>query len=198
MKPRSFKISIIDSSNLSNRNATFCINPWHFERTEPSFISSEPFGSADHTCAARLRFGSSNSEPDLSAVYVCPFCQRGLEEFWPRKKGNLTLVQAWKEDKKGPPDPEVELTARKGVEGEDPPDDDDDPLAEDPDDPLAAADESELRIDTVYSEIKEEMIESVVEPSEMSTTTNAGAKKRKIGEMEGADSGDPLGEPEKR
>ena len=68
----------------------FCLNPWHFERSDPAILalttsinaSASAASRPPHQCDVRLRIGSTGGDGKESnggggddACYVCPICQ---------------------------------------------------------------------------------------------------------------------------
>jgi hypothetical protein len=69
-------------------NELFCLNPWHYERTEPSLLAHQASVVADHSCDVRLRFYQGKKQPE----FVCPFCQKTRSPF--AKAGRMTAFMA--------------------------------------------------------------------------------------------------------
>ena len=67
-----------------NRDEAFCLNPWHFERSDPAILAlTGQMDGRPHHCDVRLRVGGGGGGGGGSnaARYVCPICQRTMGSF---------------------------------------------------------------------------------------------------------------------
>ena len=63
-----------------NRDEVFCLNPWHFERSDPAILALTTAAAAaprrPHQCDVRLRIGAAATATGGGEDgYVCPICQ---------------------------------------------------------------------------------------------------------------------------
>ena len=66
------------SKSAGNRDEVFCLNPWHFERSDPAILALTTAAAAapcrPHQCDVRLRIGATATGGGEDG-YVCPICQ---------------------------------------------------------------------------------------------------------------------------
>ena len=75
----------IPRNNMSSTDTTFCINPWHFDKTnelEEAANNSKPL--EDHHCVRRLKISEESSH------FFCPVpnCEKNQRTFFIPKTGN--------------------------------------------------------------------------------------------------------------